>query len=213
VLEGTSPVLRREGSRKAPDLSDYNAYLLELFHQQKLAIWLESSLQIKQAGGMQRGKTDKVDAQRIAQYGYRFRDRIRLWEPPREVIQRLAFLSTTRQRINQAYNLLAVPVDEQETFISKSLQKTLKGNVEKSLSALKAEQKAVEQQIKDLIDADPRLKELFALMVSVPGIGPVIATELLITTNEMQTINAQKKLACHAGVAPFDRVAGAISFG
>lgn len=73
--EGTSPVLRREGSRKAPDLSDYNAHLLDVLHQQKLAIWLESSLQIKQAGGMQRGKTDKVDAQPvrrcgIAQYAY-----------------------------------------------------------------------------------------------------------------------------------------------
>ncbi len=162
---------------------------------------------------MQRGKTDKVDAQRIAQYAYRFRDQIRLWEPPREIIQKLAFLSATRQRLNQAYNLLAVPVDEQESFISKSLQKTLKGNrsagaVNKSLAALKGEQKAVEQQIKELIQADPRLKELFDLMVSVPGIGPVIATELLIATNEMQTINEPKKLACHAGVAPFEYRSG-----
>ena len=52
------------------------------------------------------------------------------------------------------YNLLAVPVDEQESFISKSLQKTLTGNrsadaVNKSLTALKGEQKAVEQQIKE----------------------------------------------------------------
>ena len=103
MLEGTSPVLRREGSRKAPDLSDYNAHLLEVLHQKKMAIWLESSLQIKQAGGMQPhrrtgGKTDKVDAQPvrrrgIAQYAYRFRDQIRLWEPPREIIQKLAFLT------------------------------------------------------------------------------------------------------------------------
>jgi transposase len=186
----------------------YNAHLLELLDQLKLAIWLESSLQIKQAGGMQRGKTDKVDAQRIAQYAYRFRDQIRLWEPPREVIQKLAFLSATRQRLNQAYNLLSVPVAEQETFISKSLQKALKGNVKKSLTALKEEQKAVEQEIKQLIQADSRLKELFDLMISVPGIGPVIATELLITTNEMQTINEPKKLACHAGVAPFEYRSG-----
>ena len=78
--------------------------------------------------------------------------------------------------------MLAVPVAEQETFISKSLQKTLKGNVKKSLMALQEEQKAVEQQIHQLIQADARLKELFDLMVSVPGVGPVIATELLITT-------------------------------
>ena len=186
----------------------YNAHLLELLHQHSLAIWLESSLQIKQAGGMQRGKTDKVDAQRIAQYAYRFCDKIRLWEPPRKIVQQLAFLSATRQRLNQAYNLLAVPVTEQETFISKSLQKTLKSKVRKSLVALQEERKAVEQQINALIQADPHLKELFDLMISVPGIGPVIATELLITTNEMQTINDPKRLACHAGVAPFEYRSG-----
>jgi transposase len=191
----------------------YNAHILEVLHELKLSIWLESSLQIKQAGGMQRGKTarrpgDKVDAQRIAQYAYRFRDQIRLWTPPREVIQKLAFLSATRQRLNQAYNLLAVPVTEQETFVNKTLQKTLKGNVKTSLAALKEEQKLVEEQIHQLIQADTRLKELFDLMVSVPGVGPVIATELLIATNEMQTINEPKKLACHAGVAPFEYRSG-----
>jgi transposase len=186
----------------------YNAHLLDLLDQQKLAIWLESSLQIKQAGGMQRGKTDRIDAQRIAQYAYRFRDQMCLWQPPREIIQKLAFLSATRQRLNQAYNLLAVPVAEQETFISKSLQKTLKGNVKKSLTALQEEQKVVDQQIKELIQTDARLKKLFDLMVSVPGIGPVIATELLVATNEMQTISDPKKLACHAGVAPFEYRSG-----
>jgi transposase len=186
----------------------YNAHLLELLYESKLSIWLESSLQIKQAGGMQRGKTDKVDAQRIAQYAYRFRDQVRLWTPPRQVMQKLAFLSATRQRLNQAYNLLAVPVTEQETFISKSLQKTLKGNVKKSLAALKEEQKAIDVQIHDLIQADPHLKELFDLMVSVPGVGPVIATELLLATDEMQAINDPKKLACHAGVAPFEYRSG-----
>lgn len=186
----------------------YNAHLLELLYELKLPIWLESSLQIKQAGGMQRGKTDKVDAQRIAQYAYRFRDQMRLWQPPREVMQKLTFLSNTRQRLNQAYNLLAVPVAEQDTFVNRSLQKALRGNVKKSLMALKEEQKAVELQITQLIETDARLKELFDLMVSVPGIGPVIATELLITTNEMQTISDPKKLACHAGVAPFEYRSG-----
>ena len=78
----------------------YNTHLLKLLYELKLALWLESSLQIKQAGGMQRGKTDKVDARRIAQYAYRFRDQIRLWEPPREVIQQLAFLTGPPVRRN-----------------------------------------------------------------------------------------------------------------
>jgi transposase len=44
----------------------YNAHVLEFLHKLHLPIWLESSLQIKQAGGMQRGKNDTVDAYRIA---------------------------------------------------------------------------------------------------------------------------------------------------
>jgi transposase len=165
-------------------------------------------LQIKQAGG----KTDRVDAQRIAQYAYRFRDQMRLWEPPREVMQKLAFLSAARQRLNQAYNLLSVPVNEQEMFTSKSLQKTL-GMSTSPWRLLKKNKKRLSKLLKRLIEADVRLKELFDLMVSVPGIGPVIATELRLTTNEMQAINDPKKLACHAGVAPFERSAAAVSFG
>jgi transposase len=123
-------------------------------------------------------------------------------------MQKLTFLSATRQRLNQAYNLLAVPLAEQESFVGRSLQKTLKSNVKKSLMALKEEQKAIDKQIHQLIQADSRLNELFNLMVSVPGVGPVIATELLIATNEMQAINEPKKLACHAGVAPFEYRSG-----
>lgn len=51
----------------------YNAHLLDFLHKLHFPIWLESSLQIKKAGGLQRGKTDSIDAQRIAEYAYRFR--------------------------------------------------------------------------------------------------------------------------------------------
>lgn len=81
---------------------------------------------------MQRGKTDSMDAQRIAEYAYRFRDQARLWTPPRHIIQQLAYLSSVRQRFNQIYNSLAGPLAEQESFVSPSLQKSLK----KRLSSL-----------------------------------------------------------------------------
>lgn len=186
----------------------YNAHVLEFLHKLHLPIWLESSLQIKQAGGMQRGKNDTVDAYRIAEYAYRFRDQIRLWTPPRPVIQQLAFLSAARQRLIQAHNLLAGPLAEQDSFINPCLQKQLQRSSRKSLIALKDEQKAIEQQINQLIEADSRLKELFEWIVSVPGIGSTTATEILVVTNEMTTITDPKQMACHAGVAPFEYRSG-----
>lgn len=157
---------------------------------------------------MQRGKNDTVDAHRIAEYAYRFRDQMRLWQPPRPVIQQLAFLSAARQRFIQAHNLLATPLAEQDSFINPLLQKQLQRSSRKSLIALKDEQKAIEQQINRLIEADCHLKELFDWMVSVPGIGSITATEIIVVTNEMTTITDPKQMACHAGVAPFEYRSG-----
>ncbi|WP_461129840.1 IS110 family transposase [Spirosoma aerophilum] len=93
-------------------------------------------MQIKKAGGLQRGKTDSIDAQRIAEYAFRFRDQLRLWEPPRHVIQQLALLSAARQRLISVYNQLAVPLLEQQSFIDPTLQKQSRKTCHASLIAL-----------------------------------------------------------------------------
>ena len=82
----------------------YNAQILSYLRKVSLPIWLENSLQIKKSGGLQPrrrtgGKNDAIDAQRIAEYAFRFRDQMRLWQPPRPVLQKLAALSALRQRL------------------------------------------------------------------------------------------------------------------
>ena len=208
MLEGTSPVLRREGSRKAPDLSDYGAHLLSSLYKLKLPIWLESSLQIKKAGGLQRGKTDAIDARRIAEYAFRFQDQMCLWQPPRLVLQKLATLSALRQRLLRVRQQLQQPVNEQQGFVEKSLQKQLAKNCQASLKAINADLENAEKQINMLIQGDDRLRELFGWITSVPGVGHAIAAEVLVATNEFKAINDPKKLACHAGVAPFEYRSG-----
>ena len=87
-----------------------------------------------------------------------------------------------------------------------------------SMDAMKADLKAVDKKIKELIDNDPQLKELFYIVDSVKGIGPVIATEVLITTNEFKAagdpdITDPKKYVCgwrstYSGFAPFEHSCG-----
>jgi transposase len=186
----------------------YNAHLLDFLHKLRFPIWLESSLQIKKAGGLQRGKTDSIDAQRIAEYAFRFRDQLRRWEPPRQIVQQLAMLSATRQRLIQVYNQLAGPLAEQQGFINPTLQKQLSKSCQASLAALEKDRKAVEKAIDALIEADSHLSQLFELVTSVPGIGSVVATEIVVATNELKAITDPKKMACHAGVAPFNYQSG-----
>lgn len=77
-----------------------------------------------------------------------------------------------------------------------------------SLNAINADLNSANQQIDELIQSDARLKELFEWITSVPGIGSTTAAEVMVATNEFQTINTPKKLACHAGVAPFEYRSG-----
>jgi len=64
----------------------YNNHALVCLHQKKANICLEAATQIKRSLGNIRGKNDKVDAIRIAEYAYTKRDNLRLWAPKREVI-------------------------------------------------------------------------------------------------------------------------------
>lgn len=186
----------------------YNAHLLDFLHKLRFPIWLESSLQIKKASGLQRGKTDSIDAQRIAEYVCRFRDRIRLWEPPRAIVQQLAMLSAARQRLIAVYNQLAGPVAEQQGFVNPTLQKQILRGCRASLTAIEKDRKAIDKAIDQLVEGDKQLKELFGLITSIPGIGPATATEVVIATNELKNITDPRKLACHAGVAPFNYQSG-----
>lgn len=186
----------------------YNAHLLTYLRRISLPIWLENSLQIKKSGGLQRGKNDAIDAQRIAEYAFRFRDQMRLWQPPRLVLQKLAGLSSLRQRFLLVRQQLQQPITEQEGFVEAELQKQLAKNCQASLKAINADLESVDKQIDELIQKDDRLKELFDWITSVPGVGPATATEVLVATDEFKAISDPKKLACHAGVAPFEYKSG-----
>ena len=61
----------------------YNYPLLQFFSQQRASVWVENPIQIKKSLGLQRGKNDKVDAIRIAQYAYRSKEQAKLWQPAR----------------------------------------------------------------------------------------------------------------------------------
>ncbi|WP_338874989.1 transposase [Spirosoma sp. SC4-14] len=108
---------------------------------------------------------------------------------------------------------LQQPINEQQGFIDPVLQRQLTKTCQASLKAINADLKNADKQIRELIQADDYLKALFDLVTSVPGVGDATATELLIATEEFKTIRDAKKLACHAGVAPFDRAACAVSIG
>ncbi|HMD00851.1 MAG TPA: transposase, partial [Ferruginibacter sp.] len=61
-------------------------------------IWVEHPMQIKKSMALARGKNDKLDSHRIAQYAIKHLDRLRLWKPANTTLEKIRHLSTLRDR-------------------------------------------------------------------------------------------------------------------
>jgi transposase len=186
----------------------YNNHLLAYLTEIKANIWLENPIHIKKSLGMVRGKNDKVDAARIAQFAYKNRDEAKLWEPERKIIQTLKAMTGIRNRIMKSMESLIVPIQEVKGFVDKETVKNLKNACKTSLNALKKDLKNINDKIIELIKGDEQLSYLFKLVSSVDNVGPVIATAVIVQTNEFKKFDNAKKFACYAGVAPFEHSSG-----
>jgi transposase len=128
--------------------------------------------------------------------------------PKREIIIQIDRLTALRERLVKTIKTLKTPFSDAEGLVDKTLLKSETALCQSSINALKNDLDSVNKKIRELIDTDPQLKELFDIVDSVKGIGQVIATEILITTNEFKDINDPKKYACYSGFAPFEHSSG-----
>lgn len=186
----------------------YANILLGFLVKMKTNICIEMALQIKNSQGMKRGKSDQIDAHRIAQYVFKNQHEVRLWAPTRPQVQKMKALLTLRERLVRISNQLEVPLNEGDGFIDLSIQKELQASSKASIRAVQKDIEKVERGIDELIRQDATLKKQFDLLTSVTGIGSIIACNMIVTTNEFKSITEAKKYACYAGVAPFENTSG-----
>ena len=186
----------------------YNYPLLQFFSKQGASVWVENPIQIKKSLGLQRGKNDKVDAIRIAQYAYRLRDQVKLWQPAREVVDRLKHLAALRERLVETRKRLLTPVKELLEIGNDAMAKVLEKAMRKTMKALDKDLGAIETQMKEVIDKDDDLKNLYELVTSVVGIGFVTAVNLIVCTNEFKLFSDHRQFACYSGIAPFEYQSG-----
>ncbi|MBC8053654.1 MAG: IS110 family transposase [Sphingobacteriaceae bacterium] len=186
----------------------YNNHLLVCLHKLKANVCLEAASQIKNSLGNIRGKNDKIDAIRIAEYAFKNREELRLWTPKRDVVVSLSQLASTRSRLIQVRKMLNTAINENKGFINKKVAAENGKLCSKTLQAINIDLARTEKAIDSLINEDPELKRLFRLVTSVSGVGKITATQIVISTNEFKDINEAKKFACYSGVAPFTKESG-----
>ena len=161
---------------------------------------------IKHSIGFIKGKSDPLDSRRIREYGERFPDKLVFSEYDEECIVELKQLYTLRAQLVKARKAL---LTSEKGRCHLPLQNvSVHNHVQSVLFGLDTEIAAVEVEIETLIKANQDLNENYELVKSIFGIGPVIATDLLIKTGNFKNIDTARKAASYAGVCPFPNTSG-----
>lgn len=78
---------------------------------------------------------------------------------------------------------------------------------------MKQQLKVIDEKIEAIVAQTEKVKEQRKLVTSIPGIGTQTAIYLIITTNCFESFENWRRLACYAGVAPFEYSSGSSILG
>ena len=143
-------------------------------------------------------KTDRIDARVIARFARESHPR------PMEIgSEKQAQLAEFATRRRQLIEMRTAEHNRLETVTTKPVRKNIRHLIEQ----LDKQIRQLEEAIGKLIESEPKLASKAALLETVPGVGPVTVTSLLVDLPELGRLNRQQ-VAALVGVAPFNRDSG-----
>lgn len=184
----------------------YGDLLVYLCNQMNVPIALIPGYTIKYSMGLLKGKSDPLDSDRIREYGERFTDKLEYVEYPRENITELKQLYTLRHQLVKQRKALRTIDKGRGVLPMQSID--VHNHVSSVLVIMDMEITSIEDEIETLIMADQEMSENYELVTGIIGIGPVIATNLIIKTGNFKIIDTHRRAASYAGVCPFPNTSG-----
>ncbi len=169
---------------------------------------VEPGLHLKRSLGMTRGKNDKVDARRIADYLYSNRAKLKEFAMPSNTIVKVKQLLTYREQ------MVRIKTSLKNSFKSHQQYENITGldNISSEIGQQIEQQSVlisqIEKKIETTIESEAQLGKNFGLARSVKGIGLVTAAFMLVSTNNFSNFEDGRKYACYAGIAPFEYSSG-----
>ena len=142
-------------------------------------------------------KTDRLDAQILAVFGERVKPR--LYEGKDKKERELSGLLVRRRQLEEMLKA--------EKNRLRTIQPSVQGSIQRIITCLQSEKKAVEEQIHMYLTEQKEWQAERQILESAPGVGPVTTATLLADLPELGKLDG-KKIAALVGVAPMNHDSG-----
>lgn len=170
-------------------------------------LWVVHPLLLKNyAVELNRFKTDKADAKKIMLYALYHHSRAHSYQYLDDKTGMLKELFTVRKQLIETR---AQYLNRKDAIKQKALTHGLTEMIHQHMQSYLSDLiKHVEQEIKNMIASDEKINNIYQILQSIPGIGPVIAQHILFITDCFKKINSWKTFASYIGTAPFPHTSG-----
>ena len=186
----------------------YSMEMMEQLSQRALPFVMISGLELKKSQGIKRGKSDSLDARKIAEFGYLRQSKLVLHHMPGKTLQHLKQLLSLRAMHVRHRASYKARLGEQSRVLKKTEYSLVLKSQQRMIRQFDKEIEKIEASIENLIESDDQIKRCYDLLVSIHSIGPVIATQMIVKTCCFLTFSDWRKFACYCGTAPFPNESG-----
>lgn len=185
----------------------YSFCFEDFLEQKEIPYSKVSALQIKLSSGIVRGKSDRIDAKRIAHYAMQKSTELKAYTKATKALEALKLLNTSRDNLVRSRAGLKNSVEEFRNIGLSDRNPALKAQL-KVIDELSKQIAAVETEMKRIIQSEEKLEKNYTLLTSIKGVGFVVATTTIIKTHNFERFANARKFCCFAGIAPFENRSG-----
>ncbi len=169
-------------------------------------VTVEPPLKVKRAFDESGHKTDAVDSRQIAEYAYRFVDELAFWSPNDDLVEQIRVLLSSREQFTTQ---LVANQNSLHTLKRKPVQTPVANQAfQQAIDRLKAAIKTIDREIKRLISEDPQYGQMISLLVGIPGVGMLMAANLMVLTKGFTRQMTANQLAAYVGICPYQHTSG-----
>lgn len=184
----------------------YGETLCYWLHERAFRVVVEDAAKVRRAMPVSGAKTDALDAQRIADYAARFLDELRPWAPAEAVVEQVRTLLTMREQLTRERN---AKQNARQMLARKVVQTPLANRIaDDAVAYLKDRIAEIDREVRRLVGEHPTIGPAVALVMSVPGVGLLLASHLCVATGGFSRPLRPKQASAWLGICPLEHESG-----
>ena len=176
--------------------------------EKKFRLALASPLDIKKSMGLQRGKSDRIDARRIAEYACAHQRKLAPFQLPDPELVKVRDLLNLRTALVKHKVSITKLIETAEYHNTKDGDSPVLPMLNEELADVTVKIKETERQISEIMSCNASIAANYSLIQSIVGIGQVNAAVIIAVTDNFTKFDNPRKFACYCGVAPFEHTSG-----